>query len=395
MAVLKRRLTREVRVGPVVIGGSHPVVLQSMCATRTWETEATAAQCRQLADAGAQIVRVAVDSERDVQALPAIAELCPVPLSVDLQENYRLAAQVAPWVQKIRYNPGHLHHLDRHLAWEDKVKWLVDVAVRYGCALRVGVNSGSIDPALRERYPNADSVDLMVLSATLHCELLERIGFTNYVVSLKDSDPARVVEANRRFARDWPFVPLHLGLTEAGLPPEGVDKTKRALLPLLRDGIGETIRVSLTLPVERKHEEIWAAKQILAEAENPPSEGTGAEVEPVETQAESRLDLVSCPSCSRVENTAFVALAEKVRELTAYARAYPFKIAVMGCRVNGPGESDDADIGLWCGASFVNLKRRGQFIGRFGYDEVLSEVKRQLDLLITEFELARQEAKAD
>ncbi|MCS7238632.1 MAG: (E)-4-hydroxy-3-methylbut-2-enyl-diphosphate synthase [Thermoguttaceae bacterium] len=386
MATINRRQTREVRVGRVTIGGLHPIVLQSMCATHTWDAEATIAQCRQLAEAGAQIVRVAVDSDRDVKALPAIADQCPVPLSVDLQENYRLAAQVAGWVRKIRYNPGHLHHVDRHVTWEDKVRWLADIAGQHGCALRVGVNCGSIDPALKERYPDADSVDLMVLSACLHCELLEKIGFTNYVVSLKDSEPAKVVAANRRFAKEWPTVPLHLGLTEAGLPPEGVLKTKRALLPLLREGIGETIRVSLTLPAERKHEEILAAKEILAELEN------AGEFEPLrdEISEEVRLDLVSCPSCSRVENTAFVALAEKVRELTAYARAYPFKIAVMGCRVNGPGETDDADIGLWCGANFVNLKCRGQLVGRFGYDEVLAEVKRRLDILISEYNARQQ-----
>lgn len=377
-----RRKTRAVQVGGVVIGGDHPVVLQSMCATRTADTAQTIAQCLQLAEAGAQIVRVAVDSERDAQALPAIAEKCPVPLSVDLQENFRLAAKVAPWVKKIRYNPGHLHHTDKSRPWEDKVRWLADVAARHGCALRVGVNCGSIDPAIRDRYPNADDVELMVISASEHCQLLEQEGFTNFVVSLKDSDPENVIRANKRFAEDWPHVPLHLGLTEAGLPPEGIEKTKRALVPLLLEGIGETIRVSLTLPASRKYEEIWAAREILAEAERLRSAG-GVSAGNYALPAR-RLNLVSCPGCSRVENTAFVALAEKVREITDYARDYPFTIAVMGCRVNGPGETDDADIGLWCAPNFVNLKLRGKLVGRFSYDEVLPEVKRLVDQLIAE-----------
>jgi (E)-4-hydroxy-3-methylbut-2-enyl-diphosphate synthase len=379
----RRRVTREVRAGSLVIGGTFPIVLQSMCATRTADVEATVSQCLLLAEAGAQLVRVAVDGPRDLSALPSIAERSPVPLAVDLQENYRLAEKVARWVRKIRYNPGHLHHHERNVAWEDKVRWLADIAARYGCALRVGVNCGSIDPTIREKFPGEDSVGLMLASASAHCEVLDRHGFTNYVVSLKDSDPVRVVEANIRFAQEWPEVPLHLGVTEAGLPPEGIQKTKRALLPLLRMGIGETLRVSLTLPAARKHEEILAAKEILAEAEQS-SHLPPADWDSVSELKATGLNLISCPGCSRVENTTFVTLAEQVRELTRYAAHLPLTIAVMGCRVNGPGETDDADLGLWCGPNYVNLKRRGQLVGRFSYDTILAEVKRQLDLLIAE-----------
>ncbi len=380
LEILPRRKTRNIQVRSVFLGGEHPIVLQSMCATRTADVERTVAQCRQLAGAGAQIVRVAVDSQRDAQALPLIAEQSPVPLAVDLQENYRLAAKVAPWVGKIRYNPGHLHHTEGHVSWSDKVRWLADIAARNGCALRVGVNCGSIDPALKERWPQADPVELMVASASEHCQLLEKLGFTNFVVSLKDSDPQKVVQANRLFAREWPHVPLHLGVTEAGPPPDGITKTRLALLPLLLAGIGETIRVSLTLPVEGKHEEVIVARNIVAEAERSRSSGTV----PAEllTEPERKLNLVCCPGCSRVENAAFVALAEKVRELTSYARQYPLTIAVMGCRVNGPGETDNADVGLWCAPNYVNLKFRGELVGRFAYEDILPEVKRLLDRLI-------------
>jgi (E)-4-hydroxy-3-methylbut-2-enyl-diphosphate synthase len=184
-----------------------------------------------------------------------------------------------------------------------------------------------------------------------------------------------VVEVNRRFAAERPEVPLHLGVTEAGMPPEGVRKTQRALHALLSQGIGDTIRVSLTVPNDRKQEEIEAGRSILAdvaagrEPVAPPSDATG-------------LDIISCPSCSRVENEAFVELAAQVKEMTAYAVAEPITIAVMGCRVNGPGETDDADLGLWCGPNFVNLKRHGERLGAFAYDEILPRLKVELDALI-------------
>ncbi|HPP54235.1 MAG TPA: flavodoxin-dependent (E)-4-hydroxy-3-methylbut-2-enyl-diphosphate synthase, partial [Thermoguttaceae bacterium] len=244
MGGLPQRPTRPVRVGTVWIGGGHPIVVQSMCATKTCDVEATARQANQLAQAGAGVVRIAVDNRRDVQALAEIRQKTDANLAVDLQENYRLAAEVAPWVQKIRYNPGHLHHQEPTRPWQDKVKWLAETAVQHDCALRVGVNCGSVDPALKEKFPPEDALGPMLASALEHGELLDRLGFRRYCVSLKDSDPQRVIEANRRFAQQRPDVPLHLGVTEAGLPPEGIQKTRRALMPLLREGIGDTIRVS-------------------------------------------------------------------------------------------------------------------------------------------------------
>ena len=201
-----------------------------------------------------------------------------------------------------------------------------------------------------------------------HCELLDSIGFTRYCVSLKDSDPAQVVEVNRRFAAQRPEVPLHLGVTEAGMPPQGVQKTQLALHALLTEGIGDTIRVSLTVPNDRKHEEIEAGQKILADV----AAGRAPEITALDP---SKLNIISCPSCSRVENEAFVDLAAKVKEMTAYASDKAITIAVMGCRVNGPGETDDADLGLWCGPNYVNLKRRGERLGAFSYDEILPRLK--------------------
>jgi len=372
---LPRNATRAVRVGSVTIGGNHPIVVQSMCATKTTDVDATAAQANRLAEAGAGVVRIAVDTRRDAEALAAIRERTRANLSVDLQENYRVAADVAPLVDKIRYNPGHLYHHECNRTWQDKVRLLVDLAGRHDCGIRVGVNCGSVDPAKREKYGPADSVSPMLESALEHCELLDALGFTRYCVSLKDSDPAKVVEVNRHFAHERPDVPLHLGVTEAGMPPEGIDKTRIALEQLISRGIGDTIRVSLTLPNARKHEEVEAGRQILADI-------AAGRVRSVVDFGRKGLNVISCPSCSRVENEAFVDLASQVREMTRYASDYPITIAVMGCRVNGPGETDDADLGLWCGPKLVNLKRGKQHVGAYSYGEILPRLKAELDALI-------------
>ena len=370
-----RNATRAVHVGSVVIGGGHPIVVQSMCATKTSDVDATVAQVNRLAEAGAGVVRIAVDTRRDTQALAEIRRRTEANLSVDLQENYRLAAEVAPLVDKIRYNPGHLFHHQRELPWQEKVRFLVETAGQHDCAIRVGVNCGSVDPAKREKYGAGDTVGPMLESALEHCELLDRLGFKCYCVSLKDSDPLKVIELNRRFAQQRPDVPLHLGVTEAGMPPEGIVKTRLALERLIRQGIGDTIRVSLTVPAARKREEIEAGQQILADiAAGVFHEDDGS--------GRPGLNIIACPSCSRVENEAFVELAQRVREATRYAAEYPITIAVMGCRVNGPGESDDADLGLWCGPSFVNLKRGGEKLGAFSYEEILPRLREELDALI-------------
>jgi (E)-4-hydroxy-3-methylbut-2-enyl-diphosphate synthase len=379
METPKHQPTHAVRAGPVQIGAGAPVAVQSMCATKTRDVDATVRQTRQLHAAGAAIVRIAVDNDKEVEALKEIRAQTDVALAVDLQENYRLAAKVGPYVDKIRYNPGHLHHVERDKSIRDKVAWLVSVARDTDCAVRIGVNCGSVAPEFLARFPG-DQLEALVQSAVHHCHLMEELGFDRFVVSLKDSDPRKVVEANTRFAAAQPDVPLHLGVTEAGMPPEGVIKTRLAFEQLLAHGIGDTIRVSLTLPNERKHEEVEAGYRILDDVAqgrfiSVPHFGEG-------------LNIISCPSCSRVENESFVELAAQVRELTRYAQEHRITIAVMGCRVNGPGETDDADIGLWCGPSTVNLKRRGVKIGAFGYQEVLPRLRAELDQLIAEREPA-------
>ncbi len=370
------RRTRKVRIGRLTVGGDSTVVVQSMCATKTRDIDATVAQVHQLAAAGAGIVRIAVDNEKEVAALKEIRRQTEgVTLSVDLQENYRVAASVAPWVDKIRYNPGHLHHIERAKAIGDKVGWLANIARDHDCAVRIGVNCGSVAPEFLERHPG-NQLEAIVQSALYHCDLMERLGFDRFVVSLKDSDPDKVIAANSRFAEARPDVPIHLGVTEAGLPPDGIIKSRLAFEKLLARGIGDTIRVSLTLPNERKHEEVEVGHKIIEDV----AEGRFISV----PDFGKGLNIISCPSCSRVENESFVELAQHVKELTTYAAAHRITIAVMGCRVNGPGETDDADLGLWCGPTTVNLKKKDMKVGSYSYTDVLPKLREELDRLIAE-----------
>lgn len=372
---IKRNATRSVRIGSVTIGHEHPIAVQSMTATSTQDVDATVAQVNALAAAGADVVRIAVDSTKDAESLRPIREQTTANLAVDLQENYRLAEVVAPYVDKIRYNPGHLYHHEREKPWQDKVRYIASVAQDNDCAMRVGVNCGSIDPAKADLYDADDSITPMLESAWEHCELLDSIDFTRYCVSMKDSDPRKVIEVNRRFSERRSDVPLHLGVTEAGMPPDGIIKTRIAFEQLISRGIGDTIRVSLTVSNPRKPEEIEAGRGILADI-------AAGRVRSVVDYGLSTLNIISCPSCSRVENDAFVELAEKVKEMTRYAEEQAVTIAVMGCRVNGPGETDDADLGLWCGPKYVNLKRGEELLGAYPYDEILPKLKQELDDLL-------------
>src|SRR5437899_6954104 len=260
------RRTRAVRIGTLQVGAGAPVAVQSMCATKTRDIDATVAQTQQLQRAGAAVVRIAVDNAKEVEALQEIRRQTDAVLAVDLQENYRLASKVGPYVDKIRYNPGHLHHVERGKAIREKVGWLVGVARDTDCAIRIGVNCGSVAPEFLERYPG-DQLEAIVQSALYHCELMERVGFDRFVVSLKDSDPAKVGAANTRFAEVRPAVPLHLGVTEPGMPPEGIIKSRLAFEKLLARGIGDTLRVSLTLPNERKHEDVEGGHRIIQDVE--------------------------------------------------------------------------------------------------------------------------------
>ena len=388
MAPIRRKSTRAVRVGGITIGGGAPIAVQSMAATRTQDIEATVRQVQLIHDAGADVIRIACDSRQDVEALAEVRARtqdhlvngrAPT-LSVDLQENYRLSEIVAPHVDKIRYNPGHLHHHEKSKSIRDKVAYIADIAVKHDVALRVGVNCGSVDPEKSEKF-GADDVGAMVESALEHAQTLDDLGFTRYVVSLKDSDWRKVLEGNRRFAAQRPDVPLHLGVTEAGMPPDGIIKTRIAFEQLIAEGIGDTIRVSLTLPFDDKGQEITVGRELLDDIQN-------GRFRSVPVNFGEGLNIISCPSCSRVENEAFIELAQDVKQMAVYAQDHKVTIAIMGCRVNGPGETDDADIGLWCGPLGVNLKHGEEVVGHFPYDSVLEQAHALLDRVIHEKGLA-------
>lgn len=368
------KTTRIVQVKDLKIGGGNPVAVQSMCATHTRNIDATVGQINMLHAAGADLVRVAVDNKLDVDALKEIRRQTKARLVVDLQENYPLAEFVAPFVDKMRYNPGHLHHINKEVSVKEKVRWLVEIAKKNGNALRVGVNCGSVAPEFLERYPG-DHVRAIVESAAWHCSLMDEFGFKNFVVSLKDSDPEKVILCNEEFSKRRPDVPIHLGVTEAGLPPDGIIKTRIAFEKLLSQEIGDTLRVSLTVPNEEKYLEIQTGRKIVDDVKNgrfisvPKNFGKG-------------MNVISCPSCSRVENEQFVVLAQKVKVMADFAKDHKITIAVMGCRVNGPGETDDADLGLWCGPSTVTLKQKTETLGAYTYDTILPVLKEKLDALL-------------
>src|SRR5881394_2807829 len=266
---MKPRVTREIRIGRITIGGNNPIAVQSMAATRTQDVPATIRQVELLEAADADVIRIAVDNPKDVAALAEIRAARPnANLSIDLQENYRLAEKVAPYVQKLRYNPSHLYDLEREKPVREKVRYLVEIARTHGCAMPIGVNAGSVDPEKIAKYPKEDSITPMLDSALEHCAMLDDLGFDQYCVSIKDSDPNKVIDSNIRFAAARPDVPLHLGVTEAGMPPDGIIKTRIAFEQLLTRGIGDTVRVFLTLPFDNKGEEVIVGRQILDDIEH-------------------------------------------------------------------------------------------------------------------------------
>jgi (E)-4-hydroxy-3-methylbut-2-enyl-diphosphate synthase len=372
---ITRRKTRSVRVRDLIIGSEGPISVQSMCATKTQDIEATLRQIKLLQAHGADVIRIAIDSRRDVEALATIRAQTDARIVVDLQESYKLAGAVAPYVQKIRYNPGHLYHHEKDTPVFEKVKYIVGVAREHDLALRIGVNFGSLDPAQAEKQD--DPIEVALVSAREHMGYLEDLGFQNYVVSLKSSDPNDVVEINSRFAAEFPEIPLHLGVTEAGMLPMGEIKTRVAFESLLARGIGDTVRVSLTLPHAEKYQEVLVGKKIIEDV----YAGRFRSVPRFEHEG---LNIISCPSCSRVENEAFVDLAQKVKLMTEEFSAKKLTIAVMGCRVNGPGETDDADLGLWCAPNHVNLKKGHTLLGQFSYEEIVPILRAEMSKIVAE-----------
>ncbi|MGW6292324.1 flavodoxin-dependent (E)-4-hydroxy-3-methylbut-2-enyl-diphosphate synthase [Streptomyces sp. NPDC055058] len=329
-----RRRSRRIHVGDVPVGGDAPVSVQSMTTTPTADVNATLQQIAELTAAGCDIVRVAVPSQDDADALPAIAAKSRIPVVADIhfQPRYVFAALDAGCAA-VRVNPGNIR------AFDDRVGEIGKAASAAGIPIRIGVNAGSLDRRLLAKYGRA-TPEALAESALWECSLFEEHGFTDLKISVKHHDPLITVAAYRRLAAACDY-PLHLGVTEAGPPPQGVVKSATAFAILLAEGIGDTLRVSLTAPPV---EEVRTGIQILQALGLRPR----------------HLEIVSCPSCGRAQVDVY-ALTERVTAaLDGFP--YPLRVAVMGCVVNGPGEAREADIGVAAGNGKGQIFVKGEVV---------------------------------
>ena len=340
-------MSKVVKVGDILIGGGNPVVIQSMTNTTTSDVEATVSQINKLEEAGCQLVRMTINNEEAAKAIGEIKKRVNLPLCADIHFDYKLALlAIENGIDKLRINPG-------NIGSDENIKAVVEKAKEKNIPIRIGVNSGSIEKHILEKYgkPTADG---MVESAMYHINLLEKNGFTDIVVSLKSSNVKMMVEAYRKISKLVDY-PLHLGVTEAGTAFQGTVKSAIGIGALLVDGIGDTIRVSLT---EDPVEEIKVAKEILK----------------VLGLIEAGVEIISCPTCGRTEID-LIGLAKKVEKEFENEKK-KVKIAVMGCVVNGPGEAREADYGVAGGKGVGVLFKKGKIVKKVKESEILIELKK-------------------
>ncbi len=330
---MRRRKTRDISVGRIHIGGGHPIVVQSMTKTHTQDVEATVVQIRKLEEVGCQIVRVAVPDREAAVAIARIKPEVKIPIVADVHFDHHLALlSIKNGADKLRINPGNIQ--DR-----GELKKIVEAAKAQGIPLRIGVNSGSLPPDLYLKYGGVTSKGLEE-AALRYVELMERWGFEDIVLSLKSSDLSLTIEANREISSILDY-PLHLGITEAGLPHWGAIKSALGIGTLLAEGIGDTLRVSLTAdPVE----EVKVARTILK----------------LLNLLEEGPDIISCPTCGRCEINVVEIAKEVERRIEGIKK--PLKVAVMGCVVNGPGEAKEADVGIAGGKKSGLIFRKGKAV---------------------------------
>lgn len=347
---MTRKDTKVIKIGDRVIGGGNPVLIQSMCNTKTEDARATVEQIRRLEQAGCDIIRVAVPTVEAASALADIKKEIHIPLVADIHFDYRLAiAAMENGADKIRINPGNIG--DRH-----KVQAVVDRAREYGVPIRVGVNSGSLEKPLLEKYGGV-TAEGIVESALDKVRLIEDMGYDNLVISIKSSDVLMCVKAHELIASKTHY-PLHVGITESGTLMSGNIKSSVGLGIILHEGIGDTIRVSLTGdPVE----EIKSAKLILRTL----------------GLRKGGIEVVSCPTCGRTRID-LIGLANQVENMVTEFDDLDVKVAVMGCVVNGPGEAREADIGIAGGVGEGLLIRRGEIIRKVPESELLAVLREEL-----------------
>ncbi|MFA7455683.1 MAG: flavodoxin-dependent (E)-4-hydroxy-3-methylbut-2-enyl-diphosphate synthase [Desulfobulbaceae bacterium] len=355
MSEAVRKRSRPVKAGGITIGGGAPVSVQSMCTTATRDLEATLAQIWELSCAGCELVRLAVPDQESASALKDIVARSPLPLVADIHFDHRLAiAAIRSGIHKIRINPGNMKDLQglRQVAREAKER---------GIPIRVGVNAGSLDK--KQMDPSGGiTAEILARSALNACRQLEALDFYDIVLSAKASSPLLMIETCRLLSKKSPY-PLHLGVTEAGTRTQGVIRSAVGIGTLLAEGIGDTIRVSLTAdPVEEVH----AAYSILASL----------------SLRQRGAVLISCPTCGRTE-VPLMEIAEKVEERLR-GIDLPLRVAVMGCVVNGPGEAREADVGIAGGRDSFVLFRKGEIVRKVVAEQALEVLMAEIDRLLEE-----------
>jgi len=359
---INRKKTRQIRVGNVPLGGGAPIAVQSMTNTFTVDVDSTVSQIVRLQDTGCEIVRVAVPDEASASAITAIKQRIAIPVIADIHFSYRLAiASARAGADALRINPGNIGD-------KKKIKAVIDCAGDHGISIRVGVNSGSIEKELLKKY-QAPTAAAMVESALRQLDMIGSFGFDNMKVSLKASDVGRTIEAYRLFSQKSDF-PVHVGVTEAGGLFPGLVKSAIGIGMLLAEGIGDTIRVSLTRdPVE----EVRAAYEILKAL----------------SIRQRGPDIISCPTCGRC-NIDLFHIVDAVEKATIN-HVTPVKIAIMGCVVNGPGEAKEADIGIAGGDGRGVLFKRGEVVKTFSQDKLIDVLLAE----IAKYEQRYQDQKAE
>ena len=350
------KTTRVVKIGNRVIGGGNPVLIQSMTNTKTQDVESTVAQIKELEKAGCDIIRCAVPNMEAALAFKEIKKAINIPLVADIHFDYRLAiAAMENGADKIRINPG-------NIGSEEKLRAVIDVAKKYQVPIRVGVNSGSLEKEILEKYGTVTS-EALVESALNNAKLIEDMDYHNLVISIKSSNVMECIKAHELIATRTD-IPLHVGITESGSLISGNIKSSIGLGIILYQGIGDTIRVSLTgNPVE----EIKSAKMIL--------KALGLR--------KGGAEIVSCPTCGRTDID-LIGLEEKVNKLLDDYMDLDIKVAVMGCIVNGPGEAREADLGICGGKNAGLIIKKGEIIKRLPESELLMGLKEELDILKAE-----------
>lgn len=351
---MNRINTRKIMVGNVQIGGQNKVVIQSMCNTKTKDIEDTVKQIFSLENAGCQVIRVACLDMDDAKAISEIKKQIHIPIVADIHYDYKIALEaIRSGVDKVRINPGNIGD-------ENKVKLVVDMCKEKNIPIRIGVNAGSLEKDLLEKYGGSPTAKGMIESAQRHIDILEKLGFYNYAVSLKASNLDLCIDAYREAAKQF-SCPLHLGITEAGTEFSGTIKSSIGLGILLREGIGDTLRVSLS---DDPIKEIKVAKEILKDCnlyKNSPT-------------------LVACPTCGRTQID-LIPIAKEVENFLQTLSS-DITVAVMGCSVNGPGEAKEADIGIAGGIKEGLLFKKGEIIKKVPQDKIVEVLKQEILAMI-------------